>query len=711
MIASVRTSLPRFIGSAGLPLTALLLATPALAQTPPRYTITNLGTFGGANTTPLAINANGVVVGYEWFNSRFHRPFVYRNGTMTEIGSYGDAFTEATGVNATGTIVVSSLDSSGNTFQSFSYTGTTASPLANLGGSKGMSVAAINDAGVMVGYGYTANNLGIRAFSIAGGTLTNLGTLTNGASYATAINSAGVIVGYSDAAGGRHAVRYSGGTVTDLGTLGGPESFAYGINNSGVIVGSSGAIPGNVAILRAFVYANGTMTNIDTLGAASSALGINSAGTVVGVYGTNPNVPDRGFVYTPATGMIDLNTAVVNLAASGFTQLLEATAINDSGQIVGRGRVGNGFRGYLLTPSAAPVITTHPLSHTVAPGSSVVFSVTVTGTALQYQWFFNNAAITGATSATHAIASAAAAHAGIYTVRVSSGGESVTSNPATLTVTPGVTSRLINLSILTSLAGASDSFTMGYVVGGAGTAGSKPLVIRAAGPSLAVAPFNVPGALTDPKLEFFSGTTRSGENDNWGGATDLTNAMAAVGAFPFTAANSRDAAALASAAAGNNSVVVSPVGNLSGTVIAELYDASPAATFTAATPRLINVSVLKGLGTGLTAGFVVGGTASRTVLIRAVGPTLGAAPFNVPGVVVDPQLTLFSGQTQIGANDNWGDGAALSAAFTQVGAFALPAASRDAALLITLAPGNYSVQVSGVGATTGVAIVEVYEVP
>jgi hypothetical protein len=94
-----------------------------------------------------------------------------------------------------------------------------------------------------------------------------------------------------------------------------------------------------------------------------------------------------------------------------------------------------------------------------------------------------------------------------------------------------------------------------------------------------------------------------------------------------------------------------------------------------------------------------------------VGPTLGEAPFGVPGVVPDPELRLFAGERRIEANDNWGGGAALAAAFARVGAFALPAGSRDAALLATLPPGAYTAQVSGVGGTTGVALVEVYEVP
>jgi hypothetical protein len=185
--------------------------------------------------------------------------------------------------------------------------------------------------------------------------------------------------------------------------------------------------------------------------------------------------------------------------------------------------------------------------------------------------------------------------------------------------------------------------------------------------------------------------------------------MAQVGAFAFSAPTSKDAAiSLPSLASGANSAKISGTGV--GTVIAELYDATPTNAFTATTPRLINVSVLKNIGTGVTAGFVIGGSTARTVLVRAIGPTL--AGFGVGGTVADPRLALFSGQTQIGANDNWGGGGALSAAFAQVGAFGLAADSRDAALLVSLQPGAYTVQVSSVDpAISGVALVEVYEVP
>ncbi len=271
----------------------------------------------------------------------------------------------------------------------------------------------------------------------------------------------------------------------------------------------------------------------------------------------------------------------------------------------------------------------------------------------------------------------------------------------------GASSRIINLSILTPIETSGQDFTMGYVVGGANTSGQKPLVIRAAGPSLGA--LGVPGTLADPRFELFADTTSTGGNNDWGGSASLANAMAAVGAFAYTSPSSLDAAADVRISTRDNSVKVSANGAGTGLVIAEVYDATPEASVTATTPRLINVSVLKNIGTSLTAGFVIRGGSSQTVLIRAIGPTL--VTFGVGNLVSDPQLTLFRGQTAIGSNNNWGGTAPLTAAFNQVGAFTLPAASLDAALLATLEPGDYTVQVTGVGGTTGTALVEVYEVP
>jgi len=125
--------------------------------------------------------------------------------------------------------------------------------------------------------------------------------------------------------------------------------------------------------------------------------------------------------------------------------------------------------------------------------------------------------------------------------------------------------------------------------------------------------------------------------------------------------------------------------------------------------RLVNLSTRAETGLGanvLTSGFTIGSGGNKTVLIRAIGPTLSL--FQVSGVLADPRLDLFSGQTIVQSNDNWN--ASDAATFQSVGAFALPAGSKDAALLATLAPGSYTAQVSGVGGTGGVALVEIYEI-
>ena len=108
----------------------------------------------------------------------------------------------------------------------------------------------------------------------------------------------------------------------------------------------------------------------------------------------------------------------------------------------------------------------------------------------------------------------------------------------------------------------------------------------------------------------------------------------------------------------------------------------------------------------------MGGSGSLRLLIRAVGPTL--ANFGVTGALADPTITLFRGPTALATNDNWSaaaNAAEIAATAQAVGAFALPSGSRDAAILTTLPPDAYTVVISGVGATAGTALVELYVVP
>jgi hypothetical protein len=227
----------------------------------------------------------------------------------------------------------------------------------------------------------------------------------------------------------------------------------------------------------------------------------------------------------------------------------------------------------------------------------------------------------------------------------------------------------------------------------------------------------VSGALADPQLAILSGSNVIAQNDDWNGNTDVTTTSTAVGAFGLASANSKDAALAQSADSGSYTVRISGADTTSGVALAEVYDSSPGDTFFSTTPRLTNVSALTQVGTGgdiLIAGFAITGSTSKKVLIRGIGPTLGT--FGVGGVLTDPRLELFQAGSAAAmqANDNWGtatNATDVAAAAVSVGAFALAADSKDAVLLISLPPGSYTAQISGVNNTTGTALVEVYEVP
>jgi hypothetical protein len=145
-------------------------------------------------------------------------------------------------------------------------------------------------------------------------------------------------------------------------------------------------------------------------------------------------------------------------------------------------------------------------------------------------------------------------------------------------------------------------------------------------------------------------------------------------------------------------------GTVGGVVLVEAYDAG-----TGNDVRLTNVSARNRVNGGddvLIAGFTLAGTGSKRVVVRAVGPTLGV--FGVAGALQDPRLELYSGTTRIGENDTWA--AELAATFASVGAFPLAPGSKDAALLVTLPAGGYTVQVRGGDGGAGEALVEIYEV-
>ncbi len=252
---------------------------------------------------------------------------------------------------------------------------------------------------------------------------------------------------------------------------------------------------------------------------------------------------------------------------------------------------------------------------------------------------------------------------------------------------------LSNLSVRAAIA-TGQTLIAGFVVDG----GAKPILIRAAGPVLSK--FGLTGVV-DPSLTLYDSTgTVVAQDDNWDAS--LATTFAATGAFAFDT-GSKDAALLQTI---NGPHTAQATATGPGAILVEAYDAGANDG-----RKLVNLSARFQVGIGdniLIAGFVLSGTGTRQVLIRAVGPTL--ATYGVAGTLADPQFSVYDGGTAIAGNDNWSS--SLTPTFDTVGAFHLLAASKDAAMVVTLQAGKpYTVQVSGVGGTTGEALVEIYLMP
>ena len=366
--------------------------------------------------------------------------------------------------------------------------------------------------------------------------------------------------------------------------------------------------------------------------------------------------------------------------------------------------------------TAAPVFTLQPTSQTIATGNTVVFNAAATD-ATSYRWQLNNVDIPGATDAQLKISNSSSANAGTYSVIATNATGSTTSSAATLTVSTvsaAETGHLSNLSVRTNSGTGDQVLNVGFAIGGAGTSGTKPLLVRVTGPALAA--FGVAGTMPDPTLTVrpLSSQTVVAADDNWNGDSTVAATSNAVGAFGITDTHSADAALVTSLAGGSYTAVAADKNNGTGIVLTEIYDATPSASFTGTTPRLVNVSARAQVGTGdgvLVVGFAIAGSTSKTLLIRASGPALAA--FGVGGTLADPELQIFrQNGPKLYENDNWGGSLAIANASSGVGAFAFnDANSKDAAVLVTLPPGVYTAEAKGADGGTGIALVELYEVP
>ena len=254
-------------------------------------------------------------------------------------------------------------------------------------------------------------------------------------------------------------------------------------------------------------------------------------------------------------------------------------------------------------------------------------------------------------------------------------------------------SSAVNLSTRMVVQTGENVLIGGFIVYGSG---QKKVAVRAMGPSLPVT-----GSLGDPLVELHDATGAIvASNDNWRSsqATELT----AAGLAP---ADDLESALIATINPGAYTVVVKGVNNATGVGLMEIYDLDPDGSLA----RLANLSTRGNVLTGdnvMIGGFIVRGDVGKRMLIRARGPSLFLNGVPIAGRLLDPNMELRDANgVLIKANDNWRTDQQAEIAATSIA----PVDDLEPAIVWTLAPGNYTSVVRGANDTTGVALVEMYD--
>lgn len=400
------------------------------------YTLVDLGTGSAAD-----INNSGKVVGNDGASGWLHDGVSRKNlafaahplGAPAEV-IFNQTASSANAINDAGRITghVTFPGPAGGTLTAYVFDGSEPALLMPTGDvGKG-----VNSSGLVVGglsHPFTFDGVTETALAV--------GSIPRG------VNSAGLIVGalfpqgYANAAtfgaGAAGLLDLSGLALPDPGLGGYYTSWAVSVNTSGQIVGEVGLVTG-APIHRpgyAFLHVNGTAINLGALGGVvAAARDINDAGVIVGTSEVADQTP-HAFVYVNGT-MTDLNGLVAS-GGAGWV-LNAANAINDAGMIVGEGTRNGETRAFLLKPSnnaVLPSITVQPVGASPFLGDPFQLTVVASGTPpLTYQWKHAGTNLPSATAATFSVAHATEENAGLYQVVVSSGTNSVTSAEAAVEV-------------------------------------------------------------------------------------------------------------------------------------------------------------------------------------------------------------------------------------------------------------------------------------
>jgi probable HAF family extracellular repeat protein len=343
----------------------LALSTTVLVRAQ-EYSLTDLGTLGGNEAAAYGINASGQVVGGSQTIPNDHvdgHAFVYSDGgPMTDLGTIsGGNWSNATAINASG-VTTGAAGAASGPHQAVIFDDGDVIGLGTLGGTSSVG-NSINSRGQVAGSSFISGGTGTTSHAFlytSGQGMMDIGTLPGGTqSIAEGINNRSTVVGYADVDNGKtnHAFLYSNGTMSDLGTL--PTSgnvidlsAATAINAAGVVVGYSSV--GGQGSTHAFAYSSGVgMSDLGTLGGDSVAWGIGNNGEIVGgAYLANGS--EHGFLFTDGK-MIDLNALLLPSVASLYTVVV-ADGINNRGQIAASGYLDSNpsyGQAFLLTPASS----------------------------------------------------------------------------------------------------------------------------------------------------------------------------------------------------------------------------------------------------------------------------------------------------------------------------------------------------------------------
>jgi probable HAF family extracellular repeat protein len=349
----------------------LVASSQIVAAASSRYSITELGSFGGTQTWGMGISDRGQVVGYSLLTDPAlgGHAFLYSRGTMTDLYPFMISFSSSGVINNSGQIA--GITRANGVIVPAVYRNGRVTVLPSLGfnaeGDMTAQAEAINNRGQVVGNSYITGSPYMHAVLWSGRKVIDLGSF-GAYSYASSINDSGMIVGTT--AYERTSLPgdwlqvpflYDNGTMIDLGLFG--LSYASDINNRGQIIGSTLVDDGNGVRISATLLDHGRIIYLNTLGLQSGAQAINEQGQIVGWFqfqsGTQsycepetgqcteyPVYVEHPFLYENWV-MIDLNTL---LPSNSGWELQYAWDINNRGQIVGWGLYDGETRAFVLTP-------------------------------------------------------------------------------------------------------------------------------------------------------------------------------------------------------------------------------------------------------------------------------------------------------------------------------------------------------------------------